>query len=94
MVNIKIKLIIFFAAEDGEALYSQKNKDLELTVAQIQSSLLPNWGLKLRMSHKYNGSLRHYHKLLYTNKMYNLEETDELLEMYNLPRLTDHGGEF
>ena len=39
------------------------------------------------MSHIYNGSLRHYHKLLYTNTMDNLEETDELLEMYNLPRL-------
>ena len=26
MVNTKIRLIIFFAAEDGEALYSQQNK--------------------------------------------------------------------
>ena len=34
--------IIFFAAEDGEALYSQQKQDWELTVAQIMSSLLPN----------------------------------------------------
>ena len=27
MVNIKIRLIIFFAAEDGEALYSQQKQD-------------------------------------------------------------------
>ena len=42
MVNIKIRLIIFFAAKDGEALYSQQKQDRELTVAQIMNSLLPN----------------------------------------------------
>ena len=42
MVNIDIRLIIFFAAKDGEALYSQKKQDQELTVAQIMNSLLPN----------------------------------------------------
>ena len=35
MVNTEIKLIIFFAAKDGEALYSQQKQDRELTVAQI-----------------------------------------------------------
>ena len=40
MVNTEIKLIIFSAAKDGEALYSQQKQDLELTVAQIMSSLL------------------------------------------------------
>ena len=42
MVNSKIRLIIFFAAEDGEALYSQQNQDWDLTVVQIMNSLLPN----------------------------------------------------
>ena len=42
MVNTKIRLIIFFAAEDGEALYSQQKQDRELTMAQIMNSLLPN----------------------------------------------------
>ena len=41
-VNTEIKLIIFFAAKDGEALYSQQKQDQELTVAQIMNSLLPN----------------------------------------------------
>ena len=41
-VNIEIRMIIFFATEDGEALYSQQKQDLELTVAQIISSLLQN----------------------------------------------------
>ena len=41
-VNTKIRLIILFAAKDGEALYNQQKQDWELTVAQIMNSLLPN----------------------------------------------------
>ena len=42
MVSTKIRLVIFFAAKDGEALYRQQKQDQELIVAQIKSSLLPN----------------------------------------------------
>ena len=42
MANTEIRLIIFFAAKDGEALYSQQKQDRELTVAQIMNSSLPN----------------------------------------------------
>ena len=42
MANNEIRLFIFFAAKDGEALYSQQKQDQELTVAQIMNSLLPN----------------------------------------------------
>ena len=42
MVHTKITLIIFFAAKDGEALYSQQKQDWQRTVAQIMNSLLPN----------------------------------------------------
>ena len=42
MVNTEIRLIIFYAGKDGEALYSQQKQDQELTVAQIMNSLLPN----------------------------------------------------
>ena len=42
MVNTKIRLIIFFAAKDGEVLYSQQKQDWELTAAQIMNSVLPN----------------------------------------------------
>ena len=38
LFNIKIRLIIFFAAKDGEALYNQQKQDLELIVAQIMNS--------------------------------------------------------
>ena len=39
MVNTEIRLVIFFAAKDGEALYSQQKQDQDLTVAQIMNSL-------------------------------------------------------
>ena len=42
MVNTEIRLIIFVAVEDGEALYSQQKQDQELTVAQKMNSLLPS----------------------------------------------------
>ena len=56
MVNTKIRLIILFAAEDGEALHGEQKQDLELTVAQIISSLLQNSGSNLRKQVK---PLRH-----------------------------------
>ena len=39
-------MIIFFAAKNGEALYSQQKQDWELPVARIMNSLLPNSDLK------------------------------------------------
>ena len=52
MVNTEIRLIILFAAKDGEALYSQQKQDQELTVAQIMNSLLPNSDLNWRKKEK------------------------------------------
>ena len=48
MVDNEIRLIMLFAAEDGEGLYSQQKQDWELTVAQIVNSLLPNSDLNGR----------------------------------------------
>ena len=48
MVNTEIRLIIFFAAKDGEALYSQQKQDWELTVAQIMNSFIAKFKLKLK----------------------------------------------
>ena len=42
----RLRLIIFFVAKDGEALYSQQKQNQELTVAQIMNSLLPNSDLE------------------------------------------------
>ena len=46
MFDTEIKLIIFFAAKYGVALYSQQKQDWKLTVVQIMNSLLPNSDLK------------------------------------------------
>ena len=48
MVNTEIRLIIFFAAKDREALYSQQKQDRELMVGQIMNSLLTNSDLNGR----------------------------------------------
>ena len=48
MVNTEIRLIIFFAAKDAEALYSQQKQEREWTVAQIMNSLLQNSDLNQR----------------------------------------------
>ena len=47
MVNTKIRLMIFFAARDGEALYSQEKQDQELTVAH-HYLLIAKFRLKLK----------------------------------------------
>ena len=41
-MDTEIRLIIFFAAKDGEDLYSQQKQHQELSVAQIMNSLLQN----------------------------------------------------
>ena len=46
VVNTEIRLIMLFAAKDGEALYGQQKQDWELTVAQIMNILLPTSDLK------------------------------------------------
>jgi len=46
MFNTEIRLIIFFAAKDGDALYSQQKQDQELIVAQVMNSF--KFRLKLK----------------------------------------------
>ena len=48
MVNTEIRLIIFFAARDGEALYSQQKQDLKLTVSSDHELLTAKFRLKLK----------------------------------------------
>ena len=48
MANTEIRLITFFAAKDGEALYSQQKQDWELTVAQDYELLIAKFRLKLK----------------------------------------------
>ena len=53
MVNTKIILIVFFAAEDGKALYSQQKQDQELTIYSSDHELLiAKFRLKLKKVEK------------------------------------------
>ena len=58
MANTEIRLSIFFAAKDGEAVYSQQKQDQELTVAQIMNSL-SKFRLKLKKVGKTTGPFRY-----------------------------------
>ena len=42
IISTEIRLIIFFGAKDGEALYNQQKQDWKVTMAQIMNSLLTN----------------------------------------------------
>ena len=48
MGNTEIRLIIFFAAKDGEALYNRQEQDWELTVAQLMKVLIAKFRRKLK----------------------------------------------
>ena len=51
MVNTKIKLIAFFVAEDGEAVYSQHKKRPEMTSSDHQQ-LIAKFRIKLKKTRK------------------------------------------
>ena len=48
MANIEIKLIIFFAAKDGEALYSEQKQDWEADCGSNHELLIAKFRLKLK----------------------------------------------
>ena len=82
MVNTEIRLIVFFAAEDGEALYNQQKRDRELTVAQIMN-LLQNSDLRLKKVGKTTRPLRYdLNQILcnYTVKVTNIIKRLDLIE--------------
>ena len=58
MVNTEIRLITFFTAEDGEALYSQHKQDLELTGSDHEL-LTVKWRIKLKKIGKTTRSSRY-----------------------------------
>ena len=83
MVNTEIRLIIFFAAEDGEALYNQQKRDRELTVAQIMNFLLQNSDLRLKKVGKTTRPLRYdLNQILcnYTVKVTNIIKGLDLID--------------
>ena len=81
MVTTEIKLIIFFAASDGEVLYSQQTQDQELTVAQI--TLIAKFRLRLKKIGKTTRPFRYDLNQIpygYTVMMINIFKKLELIE--------------
>ena len=92
MVSTETRLIIFFAAKDEEALYSQQKKDWELTVAQIMNSLLPNLDLKLKKVGKTTRSFRYgLNKIPYD---YTVEVRNRFKELDLIECLMNYGWRF
>ena len=58
MVSTEIRLIIFFAAKDGEVLYSQQKQDRELTGSDLEL-LITKFRLKLKKVEKITGPFRY-----------------------------------
>ena len=76
MVNTEIRLIIFFAAKDGEALYSQQKQDWELTVAQIIIAKLKKVG-KITKPFRYEiNKISYDYTVEVTNRFKGLDLTD------------------
>ena len=86
MANAEIRLIIFFAAKDGEAVYSQQNQDREPTVPQIMNSLfIAKFRLKLNKGGKTTRSFRYdlnqipyYYTVEVTNRFKGLDLIDRV----------------
>ena len=57
MVNTKIRLIIFFAVKDGEALYSQEKTRLDADCGSDHELLIAKLRLKLKKVGKTNRPL-------------------------------------
>ena len=59
MINTEIRLLVLFAAKDGEALYSQQKQGRKLTVAQDHELLIDKFRLKLKKVGKTTRPLRY-----------------------------------
>ena len=91
MVNIKIRLIIFYAAKDGEALYSAKTK-LGADCGSDHELLIAKFRLKLKKVGKTSRPFRYdLNQILYT---YTLEVTNRFKGLDLIECLKNYGQRF
>ena len=100
MVNTEIRLIIFFAAKDGEALYSQQKQDQEVTVADHEH-LIAKFRLKLKKVGKTSrpfgydlNQIPYDYKVEVTNRLKGLDLIDRMpdelwTEGHDIVQVTD-----
>jgi len=86
MVNTEIRLIIFFVAKDGEALYSQKKQDWELTDSD-RELLSARFRLKLKKVGKTTRPFRY--DLYQTPYDYTVEVRNRFKGLYLIDRVPD-----
>ena len=91
MVNTEIRLIIFFAAKDGEALYSQQKQDQELTVAHHEL-LIVKFRLKLKKVGKTTRPFRYDLNQIPYN--YTMEVTNRFKGLDLIECLKNYGQRF
>ena len=90
IVNTEIRLIIFFAAKDGEALYNQQKQDVELNVAQIMINhelLIAKFRLKLKKVGKTTRPFRY--DLSQIHYDYTVEVTNRFRELDLIVRVPE-----
>ena len=88
MVNTEIRMIIFFAAKDGETLYSWQKQDQELTVDDHEL-LIAKFRLKLKKVGKTTRPFRHdLNQIPYD---YTLEVTNRLKGLDLIECLKNYG---
>ena len=92
MVNTEIRLIIFFAAEDGAVLYSQQKQDQELTVASDHELLIAKFRLKLKKAGKTTRPFRYDLNQISYN--YTMEVTNRFKELDLVECLKNYGQRF
>ena len=66
MVNTKIRLIIFFAAKDGEALYSQQKQDQRADCGSDHELLIAKFRLELKKLGKTTRPVRFKFLMIYS----------------------------
>ena len=92
MVSTKIRLIIFFAAEDGEALYSQKKQNQELILNSNHELLIAKFRLKLKKLGKTTRPFRYdLNQIIYN---YTVEGTDSFKGLDLIECLKNYGWRF
>jgi len=100
MVNTEIRLIIFFAAKDREALYSQQKQDGKLTGSD-HKLLIVKFRFKLKKVRKTTRSFRYDlnqipydHTVEVTNKFKGLEMIERVPEELwtNIPDIVQEAG--
>ena len=86
MVNTEIRLIIFFVAKDGDALYSQQKQDRELTGSDHEH-LIAKFRLKLKKVGEITGPFRYdLNQIPYD---YTVEVRNRFKGLYLIDRVPD-----